>query len=248
MYKIVKILIIIYGILTALFIFNKITKPNMAKQEQKISALEYYEEGLQQYEEGKYDVAIEKFNKAIEINPNNETFYLWRGLAKSPYIFPKPEPTIKKRDIFNLNTANHAHVQDHNFAIQDYNKAIEINSSYAEAYYARCRSKDYLGDYRGASQDCSKCITLNKKNITDCYNIRASIQRSLKNYQGAIKDYTKLIEINNKNAEAYSGRGYTKYLSGNINGALEDLSKAGELGDKMAYIYIQNIQYELDNR
>ena len=51
--------------------------------------------------------------------------------------------------------------QDYKGAIQDYNKAIELNPSDAEAYNNRGNAKDILKDYRGAIQDYNKAIELN---------------------------------------------------------------------------------------
>ena len=45
---------------------------------------------------------------------------------------------------------------DYNGAISDYNKAIEINPNFAEAYYNRAITKYYMGNYIGACEDAKK--------------------------------------------------------------------------------------------
>ena len=59
--------------------------------------------------------------------------------------------------------------QDYKGAIQDYNKAIELNPSDAEAYNNRGVAKGKLQDYTGAIQDYNKAIEINP-NYAAYYN------------------------------------------------------------------------------
>ena len=52
---------------------------------------------------------------------------------------------------------------DYTGAIADYNKAIEINPAYVEAYFYRGRLKFRLKDINGAIADYSKVIEINPK-------------------------------------------------------------------------------------
>jgi len=54
-------------------------------------------------------------------------------------------------------------------AIQDYNKAIELNPKDANVYYMRGNAKDNLQDYRGAIQDYSKAIEINPSDAASYY-------------------------------------------------------------------------------
>ena len=60
---------------------------------------------------------------------------------------------------------------DFNGAIQDYTKAVELNTNYPEAYSTRGYAKSILEDYKGAIHDCSKSIELNP-NHAFAYSIR----------------------------------------------------------------------------
>ena len=84
---------------------------------------------------------------------------------------------------------------DYQGAINFYDKAIEINPQYADAYSNRGLAKVYLKDYQGAIADCNKALEINPR-YDSAYNNRGIAKRNLKDYQGAIADYTKAIEIN----------------------------------------------------
>ena len=51
-------------------------------------------------------------------------------------------------------------MEDYYGAILDYNKAIEMDSSYADAYANRGVSKYYIENKKGACEDWSKAIEL----------------------------------------------------------------------------------------
>ena len=57
----------------------------------------------------------------------------------------------------------------------------------------------------------------------------------------AIDDYTIALRIDNRLAEAYYNRGIARAKSGNKQTAIQDLSKAGELGLYDAYSVIKRL-------
>ena len=56
-------------------------------------------------------------------------------------------------------------------AIEDYNKALDLDPNYTEAYYNRGLAKDELQDYEGAIEDYNKALDLDP-NDTYAYNNR----------------------------------------------------------------------------
>ena len=158
----------------------------------------------------------ENYQKAINYStiylikcPNDNGAYVLRGIAKNG-------------------------LEDYSGAIQDYNKAIDINPNNAKAYSNRGAAKDKLLDYRGAIQDYTKAIEISP-NYVLFYCIRGFTKSKLKDYQGAIQDFNKAIEINPNYAESYVDRGLIKNILGDKNGACLDWRKADELGDTSAY-------------
>ena len=125
---------------------------------------------------------------------------------------------------------------DYEGAVQDCNKAIELDPDYASAYYNRGIAKYGLGDYEGAVQDYSKAIELNPDYANAYYN-RAYAKDNLGDYEGAVQDYSKAIELSDDCSSAYNNRGVAKHYLGDYKGAIQDYSKAIELDpyDKDAY-------------
>jgi tetratricopeptide (TPR) repeat protein len=84
-------------------------------------------------------------------------------------------------------------------AIDDYNKAIGLNPSYAWAYNVRGAAKYYLKDYKGAIEDCSKAIEINPK-LADAYYGRGIAKYYLNDKNGACSDWGKAVEIGSSDA------------------------------------------------
>lgn len=76
------------------------------------TAEEWTAKGISFGESGEYEKAIEAYNKAIELNPNDAEAYFWRGRA---YI----------------------DLERYERAIEDFDKAIELNPNEKVAYRYR---------------------------------------------------------------------------------------------------------------
>ena len=85
-----------------------------------------------------YSGAIADYEKAIEINPNSQTYYN-RGRARS---------TLK----------------DYSGAIADYTKTIPINPKYLPAYKSRGIVKEIIGNIKGACSDWEEASSHGDKN------------------------------------------------------------------------------------
>ena len=68
-------------------------------------------------------------------------------------------------DYFNKGLEKYRH-RDYSGAIQDYSKAIEIDSNNATAYNNRGHTKYQLQDFTGAIEDYSRAIAINPKYST----------------------------------------------------------------------------------
>jgi tetratricopeptide (TPR) repeat protein len=80
-------------------------------------------------------------------------------------------------------------------ALDAFNKAIDLNPNFADAYYARGSIYKSDGDYNQAIKNFDKVIEINPKDA-DVYIDRAGAYVKLGNYSQAINDYDKSIKLN----------------------------------------------------
>jgi tetratricopeptide (TPR) repeat protein len=95
---------------------------------------------------------------------------------------------------------------DHDRAVADYDKSIELNPKDADRYFARGAAYDDEGDYDRAIADFDTAIGL-KPDYADAYYSRGRAYRQKGNYDRAIADYDKDIELNPTDVDGYRGRG-----------------------------------------
>ena len=96
-------------------------------------------------------------------------------------------------------------------------------------------------DYRLVKADLDHVIEL-QPDFVEAYFNRANVWAKLKDFKSAIVDYTKAISLNDRFAQAYYNRGLAKIYTGNIEGGVADLSKAGELGMYQAYSVLKRFR------
>ena len=124
-------------------------------------------------------------------------------------------------------------LEDYQGALQDYNKAIELdsiksNAGLAMLYANRCIAKYYLKDNQGVIQDCDKAIELDPSSSV-AYTTRGLAKSALWNYEWAIQDYNKAIELDPNSSWAYSNRGIVRIFLEKRKEGCDDLQKAVDL-------------------
>ena len=133
-------------------------------------AVKFYNEGIGHYNNDKYDEAIERFEKAIEIDKNYADAYNYRGLA-------------------------YRRKGEYDEAIKDYNKAIEIDENYVNAYNNRGYTYRRKGEYDEAIKNYDEAIRLNPNDAL-YYSNRGYAYYNKGEYDEAIKNYDKAIRLN----------------------------------------------------
>lgn len=188
---------------------NEKTQTVYNEEVNSLVATDYYYKANSKLELEDYQGAIDDYNKAIELSPNDAVVYFNRGLAKD-------------------------FLHDYHGAIRDYNKAIELDPNFVNAYLAKANIKNSLSDFHETIADLTKAIELDPS-YSVLYTTRGYAKGSLKDDRGAKADFTKAIELNPKDAYAYLWRGISSIHLGDKESACLDFSKAGELGNHEAY-------------
>ena len=186
-----------------------------------IRAYVHFKQGKQKYYDGDSEGALENFNRAIELTPDDAEIYEFRAKLR-----------VK--------------LENYHAAIEDYNQVIKLNPDDASAYKERAEAKRKLGDHTSAIEDYNQAIKLNPKDAF-AYKASADAKQESGDYTGAIEGYNQAIKLNPEDTEAYKERGRARAVLGDDAEAIEDYSQALKLNPKdvPTYTYRANIKRKL---
>jgi tetratricopeptide (TPR) repeat protein len=129
-------------------------------------------------------------------------------------------------------------------AVNDYTRAIEMDSRLADAHLNRGKAKRAKGDLDGAISDYEKAIEIDpriahnwNRDITTAYSNRGFIRSNQMDLDGAISDFNRAIKFNPEIADFYIKRGRALLVRGDMEAAIADFDKGIALdpGDPLAY-------------
>ena len=229
-----------------LFPFNLFNKPIDQAAAQKFNEL-----GQTSAQDGYNAKAIENYTKAIELNPNDTSAYVNRGL--SHHRMGKLDDAIQ-----DYNTAialdpklaraysNRSHVyydkKDIPRALEDANRAAVSDSKLAEAWINLANAQFAGGNMAGAIDNYTRAINLKpgKTLLAGAHTNRGNVIAQ-NDVNAAFKDYNRAIEINPEFAEAFYNRGLGFEKMGNQKSAINDYEKAAGLYLQQGYIAQQEL-------
>ena len=137
---------------------------------------------------------------------------------------------------YNNRGVAYAGLNQHERAIEDYNKAIALNPNYAEAYYNRGTAYAGLNQHERAIEDFNKAIELNP-NYAEAYYNRGVAYAGLNQHERAIEDFNRAIALNPNYAKAYNNRGVAYAELNQHEREIEDYNKAIALNPDDAEAY-----------
>jgi protein O-mannosyl-transferase len=156
-----------------------------------------------------------------------DSFTLWTDVIEK---FNKVEIAYNNRGV------SFASLKEYRKALDDYNKAIEINPKNAEAYNNKGVSLSNLKEFKEALSNYNKAIQF-RPNYQDAYYNRANAYISLENPENAIKDYDRALTLNPNHSGALNNRGLAKRLVKDLNGAMDDFNRVIQLYPQNAEAY-----------
>jgi tetratricopeptide (TPR) repeat protein len=188
--------------------------------ERKKDEFSLFAKALLETDRNQFNTALECYNQAIELNPDEAYYYLNRGALQSEMI-------------------------DFISSIESNVQVLTLDDSGETR--ARVKDSDYGSyDYTAAIHDMKRAVDLNPGMPYIYYNL-GNLYTLSGDLPEAISQYTRAIEIYSGLAEAYYNRGLVQiYLRDNEKGCF-DMSKAGELGIDEAYKVISKYCVSEDN-
>lgn len=125
-------------------------------------------------------------------------------------------------------------------AISEFDKALELNSSYKEAFYNRALSLFLLNRHAESVASINNALLINDK-YSKALNLKGLVLTSLNRFYEASLEYEKNIDIGNDDGSYYYNKGIS--LSNfDYAAAIENFRKAIELK-----FDVENCQKEIDS-
>lgn len=218
-----------------------------------LNAVKWFEKGVEAGDAGRYEEALGAFSNAIELKPDYQLAYVFRGLAY--YAIGNHQKAIKEfakaielkpddAKVYDARGSAYHTIGNYQQAIKDFTKAIELKPDDEYPYCERGRAYAAMGNSQQAIKDFTKAIILKPGYAEAYFNrgltyIASSNDLNLrKNFQKAISDFTKAIEFKPDYAEAYYVRGKIYNTLSNHQQSINDFKIAARLGDKKAQDFL----------
>ncbi len=181
------------------------------------------------YKTMQYQKAMDDFTEIISFDKNNYHAYYGRGIVKTEFKIDGNNPDTNSLTTM-FDETGKSFYYDYNGALEDYNKAIELNSTYADTYIMRGKLFTELRKNDKALSDYSTAIRLDS-NYFNSYFERAMLYKDMNDIDKSLADFDKAIELNSKDPFIYINRAYLKRdLLHDKDGACKDFNKAKALG------------------
>ena len=143
-----------------------------------------------------------------------------------------------------------AQAKEYRQAIEDYTRAIKLDSRFVDAYLKRCEMRYKLSDYQGVLNDCYEVFNIDST-VAKAHYYQGRARYSLGYIQPAIDSYNSAIAKDKNYPQAYYYRGMAYKDLNATASAIEDFNRAGRLFRQQknyeASRRSQNIVSELTN-
>lgn len=164
----------------------------------------YYNRGKIYFERGEYDLALADYNKCLALLPDFAEALNNRGVV---YIFKK----------------------DFDKAFADLNRSLELEPENKKALADRGFLYFQLDQYENSIKDNDNCLRLDPEN-QGVINTNGLCYYNLKKFDLAIAEFNRCIALNPANCSFFANRALAYYATGDKDKALEDATKAQQLG------------------
>ena len=188
--------------------------------------------------------ALELFSESIMLNDNDDVVYFYIGLCN--YYLDHFEKSLFNFNIAIQNSSKEKSpyyyyrgmtfekMSKDNEALQDFDKAIELDPEDSLPYRERANIYFSFEKYHEAVKNWDKFILLEPDNF-NAYSYRGYCKAFLGgDLTSAIDDINKAISADSSKSSYFFHRGFTYMMMGSFVSARTDMTKASELGDEDA--------------
>jgi tetratricopeptide (TPR) repeat protein len=191
------------------------------------------------------DTQLDPINSPLDSNSRSET----QSISSDDLQMSEGLERLMDDYQYNLNQFNsaadynrqgfiHTQEQDYRQAIEYYEKAIQVDPNFENAYLNRGNAYLALEEHQKAIQSYTEAIQVHPESFT-AYNSRGFAYSDSGNYERAIRDYDEAIRLNPEFHNAYQNRGFAYRKIGDFHQALEDYSQAIQLNPE-SYVGYQH--------
>ncbi len=179
---------------------------------------------LNLYKEKNYNSFIKSGLKLLKKNPKNYQLTYLIGLsyvnlqkyAEAEKYFDKLLYVQKKPEIFFIQANIHKQLKKYDTAISYFEKAIQLNPNFSEAYNNLGNTKKRVGKIDEAIFCFEKAIQLKENNIEAYLNL-ANIYKENRHFNKLIKIYEKILSFNQNDLKTLYNLGSAYLFLGNIS-------------------------------
>ncbi len=219
----------------------------------------FFMQGQQAYEEQQYQIAIDNFQLILKspllfLDSQTRNMYdkALYALASCQYLLKDYPQAIKSYSqllrrqpeiptVYTYRGICYGEQGEHELAICDYHKSIELDSSSPKPFYHLGKSHAIQGNYEAAVESYSGAIILNSRYV-HAYDFRGWNYFKLGDTGRALADYQKAIEIIREDHMPIGGSSIANLLR--MRGKI--FTKCGDY-DSAIEEYSQSITYDTEN-
>jgi tetratricopeptide (TPR) repeat protein len=189
----------------------------------------YVYRGNRYFDMGDYKRAVEDYGKATSLEQHAERkYHALLAEAEELKQFEQRGSAEDLADLFSKIGRNRLDAGETNTAMIWFNRAIDADKSYVEAWRGRGMARCRLEQFHGAILDCSQALQLDPENSQIWCDLGMTRQK-LDRHEEAIAGFSRAIELNAGEADAYLNRAFSRQTLGDRQGALLNLQRAFEL-------------------
>ena len=176
-----------------------------------------------------WQIALELFSKASQINPVNVNVFCNKGIVLKELGY-LAQALVSLNNAINLNV-NHAEsymnrglvlkrLNRLDDALKDLTRAIELRCDYAEAYSNYASALESLDKLDDALVSYNQAIAINPR-LYEAYCNRGNLLRVKRRFCEALNDYDSAINLNTSTGNAYAYKSTLLLLTGDIGAGFE---------------------------